>query len=83
MKRLIAATLLVSGIAMAKEDAFKSLDTDKDGSITSEEAAADAKLIAQFDSLDKKPKDGKLGKDEFKVYFHANNSRRYRTKSDH
>ncbi|MBC7532488.1 MAG: hypothetical protein H7318_13015 [Oligoflexus sp.] len=69
MKKLLVASLLVSGVSFAGakgEDKFKTLDKDADGQVSAEEAAGDSELTAHFATLDKNA-DGKLSADEFKA----------------
>lgn len=69
MKKLLVASLLVSGVSFAGakgEDKFKTLDKDADGQVSTEEAAGDKELSAHFATLDKNA-DGKLSADEFKA----------------
>ncbi|RYZ58611.1 MAG: calmodulin [Proteobacteria bacterium] len=67
MKKLLVATLLVSGVSFAAPADFKTLDKDADGSVTAEEAAGDSELTSHFATLDKNA-DGKLSADEFKAH---------------
>jgi hypothetical protein len=78
MKKLIVSALalaLATGSALAAEStkphhtassmpSFESLDTNKDGMISSAEAAGNATLKAKFATLDT-DKDGKLSKSEY------------------
>ena len=77
MKKMIVSALalaLLSGSAFAAESkphntasmhpTFATLDTNKDGVISTQEAAGDAALKAKFASLDT-DKDGKLNRSEF------------------
>jgi Ca2+-binding EF-hand superfamily protein len=61
MKKLItiAALLFASSVVFADEDLLATLDTDKDGRISVEEAAADPSLSAVFTEMDVN-KDGYL-----------------------
>lgn len=61
MKKLITigALLLASSAVFAEEDLLAILDTDNDGRISIEEAAADASLTAVFAEMDVN-KDGYL-----------------------
>ena len=65
MKKLITITalLLASAAIFADEDLLASLDIDKDGRISVEEAAADASLTAVFAEMDVN-KDGYLSPSE-------------------
>lgn len=49
---ILSAFILASGAALAQEDKLAALDTDNDGRISIEEAAADAELSAAFAELD-------------------------------
>ena len=70
----VAALALAGANAMADDNpresdnlngpAFKSLDTNHDGYIDQNEAAADPKVLAAFDKADR-DKDGKLSVKEF------------------
>lgn len=69
MKKLLVASLLVSGVSFAAgktEDRFKALDKDGDGQVSAEEAAGDSELTSHFATLDKNA-DGKLSADEYKA----------------
>ncbi|NCP64162.1 MAG: hypothetical protein GW763_04220 [Paraglaciecola sp.] len=61
---LVLSILLTTTAVMADEDKFSQLDTDEDGLISIEEAAADASLAAVFTELDA-DKDGYLTPAEY------------------
>lgn len=62
----IAALLLASSAILADEDLLATLDTDYDGRISVEEAAADAALSAVFSEMDTN-NDGYLTPSELEV----------------
>lgn len=73
MKKLLVASILVSGVSFAADkaaDKFKSLDKDGDGQVSTEEAASDSELTSHFATLDKNA-DGKLSADELKAAEHG------------
>lgn len=65
---LISSLVLVSGMAIAGDDAqkkeFSQLDTDRDGAITAAEAASDKRVMASFNEADTN-RDGYLTKEEY------------------
>jgi hypothetical protein len=65
---LISSLVLVSGMAIAGDDAqqkeFSQLDTNRDGAITAAEAAADKRVMASFSEADAN-QDGYQSKDEY------------------
>ncbi len=79
MKKILVAAALVSGVSFAagaaKTDAFKALDKDGDGQVSTEEAAGDAEVSSHFSTLDKNA-DGKLSADEFKAHAGAEHGKK-------
>lgn len=61
---LIAMGLLAASSAAFAASDFDNLDVDGNGTISKEEATADAVVLTQFDTLDVN-KDGELTKEEF------------------
>lgn len=61
------AGLALSTARAADAPTFESLDTNKDGQLSLDEASADDHVFTAFKNLDKN-KDGKLSKQEFAQY---------------
>ena len=73
--RLFAASSLAAAVAVGaaeplppqdRPEAFRKLDTDRDGYISRQEAAAQPEVAANFDKADR-DRDGRLSPEEFET----------------